>query len=225
MMQTQPTRTASTTTPSLVSDVMTRAVVVAHEGAPFKEVAASLIRNRISAVPVIDEQRRVIGVVSESDLLTRIAGDDGAAPWGYPRTHARSQQKVHALVAADLMTSPAVTVTDTASIADAARLAAQARVRRLPVLDRVGVLVGIVTRGDLLRVYLRSDSDIQRDLDTALRDVVPIDHPHIDATVAEGVITVEGPTESAALRDRILARVGAIPGAVDVLDHLRKETR
>lgn len=206
--------------PRIVADVMTTAVVAAHQNAVFKELALALTRNHVSAVPVIDEQRHVVGVVSESDLLIRIAGDDGSQPWGYPRSRDKVTQKEHALVATDLMTSPAVTTTATTSIADAARLAAQTKVRRLPVVDAEGVLVGIVTRNDLLRIYLRHDDDIRADLVAALDQAIPGGHQPLDVDVDEGVITVAGTVSDPSLRHGVLTAAASIPGVVDVIDRL-----
>ena len=109
---------------TLVGDVMTEEVVTAHEGAVFKEIVAALARNKIRAVPVIDDNRQVIGVVSASDLLHRVV----AGPGTRPRT-SRAPQSAHADTAAELMTTPAVTTRPHATIVEAAQRAAHARVR------------------------------------------------------------------------------------------------
>ncbi len=150
-----------------VAAVMTKAVIVAHEGDSFQDIARALIQNKISALPVVDRDRKVLGVISESDLLVRVAGDDGSEPWGQARTHEKVLEKAHGMTAAELMTSPAVTITANVSVAEAARTAATTRVRRLPVVDHDGSLIGIVSRGDFLRVYLRPDVDIRSDVEEA----------------------------------------------------------
>lgn len=204
----------------LVRDVMTRGTVAAHEEAVFKEIVDALSRNRISAVPVVDEGRKVIGVVSESDLLTRVVGETGTPPRGHRRTRADTRRKLQASTAKELMTSPAVTVTEDTTVAEAARIAARARVRRLPVVDRDGVLAGIVTRADLLRVFLRDDSDIRRDVEQLIRYGTELDPAAIDVDVEEGVVTLGGDVERKLQAVRLVAGIRAISGVVDVEDGL-----
>jgi len=163
---------------SSVADVMTPGVVAAHEGATFKQIVQSLARNRISSVPVIDDDRKVVGMVTESDLLAHMAkGHPSPVPskrrLGAGRDRRRKEE---AEIAADLMTSPAVTIPAEASVADAAKLAAKSKVHRLPVVDSAGVLVGIVSRGDLLKCLLRADDDIR----THIIDDVIIRHMALD---------------------------------------------
>jgi CBS domain-containing protein len=125
------------TTP--VAEVMVRGVVAAREQARFPDIVQALARNHVGAVPVLDERRRVVGVISASDLLAH----------SHPMRDATARE---------LMTTPAVVTTPDATVESAARLAAHKRVQRLPVVDADGVLVGIVARADLLRVFLRSDT-------------------------------------------------------------------
>jgi CBS domain-containing protein len=134
------------TTP--VSQVMVRGVVAAREQARFHDIVQALARNHVGAVPVLDEQRRVVGMISASDLLAH--------------TH-----PMLAETARELMTAPAVVTTPGATVESAARLAAHKRVQRLPVVDADGVLVGIVARADLLRVFLRSDAEPHEDQNPA----------------------------------------------------------
>ena len=126
------------TTP--VSAVMVRGVVAAREQARFQDIVQALARNHVGAVPVLDEQRRVVGMISASDLLA----------------HSRPMLTA---TARELMTAPAVVTTADATVESATRLAAHKRVQRLPVVDADGVLVGIVARADLLRVFLRGSSE------------------------------------------------------------------
>ena len=117
-----------------VGDVMSRAVVAAYPAAGIEDVAHALERNRIDAVPVIDDSRHVVGVVAVVDLLDR------AAPPG--------------ATARDLMTAPAVTATADTPVGHARALMAQLRIRSMPVVDRDGTLAGMVARSDLLPAYL-----------------------------------------------------------------------
>ena len=136
-------------TTATVGDVMHPGVVAAHEEAAFKQIADALVRNGVSAVPVIDDDRKVVGVVSESDLLARTS--DEAHP------------DLDDVTARELMTTPPVVTRRDVPVAEAAHLATQAGVRRLPVVDSDGVLVGIVTRADLLKGLLRSDEETAED--------------------------------------------------------------
>ena len=122
-----------------VKDVMTTAVVVVRRGATFKEMAAALRRYRVSALPVVDADGKVIGVVSEADMPLGVI--DGLA-----------RRKADGLTAGDLMTHPAVTVRPGDSVEHAARLMYSLRINRLPVVDAGGGLVGVISRTDLLDV-------------------------------------------------------------------------
>ncbi|MGW2370973.1 MULTISPECIES: CBS domain-containing protein [Kitasatospora] len=134
-----------TSTPSTVADVMTHAVVAVGRDADFREVAETLQRWRVSAVPVLTGDGRVIGVVSEADLLT--ARD-------------RDGERADALTAGRMMSVPAVTVRPGSPLNEAARAMARGHLKRLPVVDEEDYLVGIVSRGDLLKVYLGDDREL-----------------------------------------------------------------
>ncbi|MFL6162522.1 MAG: CBS domain-containing protein [Jatrophihabitantaceae bacterium] len=205
----------------VVAEVMSIGVVSAREGALFKEIAGALIRNRISAVPVVDADHRVIGVVSESDLLARVAGRIGVTPRGH-RLAGRGdfQRKVHGATARELMTAPAVTVTEHTPIVEAARIAAHNRVRRMPVVDELGKLVGIVTRGDLLRLFLRPDAEIEQEVKDYLRNVMTIDDTAVEATVGEGVVRLTGQLERSLQVRQLLEYVHGVCGVVEVVDQL-----
>jgi CBS domain-containing protein len=203
--------------PKFVADVMATSVVAAHEDAVFKEIVQALARNRVSALPVVDKDRHVLGVVSESDLLVRVSGR-----LRRPRGHLLSRRSdVHSkslgITARELMTSPAVTTTPGARIADAARHAGTARVRRMPVVDHAGRLVGIVSRTDLLRPFVRPDEEIRADVvENVLHGRYPLEVDRIEIGVAQGVVTVRGQVELRVLRETILEAIRAVSGVVDV---------
>jgi CBS-domain-containing membrane protein len=205
----------------LVGDVMTHGAIAAHEGALFKEIVDAITRNRISAVPVIDAERHVIGVVSESDLLTRIVGEQGSAPRGVHHSRRDTQRKLHGATARELMTTPAVTVKANTTVADAARIASRHKVRRLPVVDDAGILIGIVTRADMLAVFLRYDGDIREDVEKLIRYHTEFDRSSITVQVEEGIVTLSGELERALLAARLVYAVRAINGVIDVVDQLR----
>src|SRR4051794_7020216 len=144
--------------PTVVADVMALGVITVRSDTAFKDLVSALARGRVSSLPVVNSAHQVVGVVSEADLLAQVAGDLGRAPGVHRFAGPGDQHRLmHGSTARDLMTAPAVTVGMHTPIAEAVRLAAQAKVRRLPVVDQHGRLVGIVTRSDLLRPFLRSD--------------------------------------------------------------------
>ena len=149
---------------AIVKDVMSTHVVAVRKNASFKEMAARLHEQRVSAFPVLDDHDKVIGVVSEADLLTKEALE-GAMPGVFSgMLHHREQAKADGVTAADLMTTPAVTIGPDEPVTRAARLMYSRRVKRLPVTDADGRLVGIVTRSDVLSVFSRPDQDIRREI-------------------------------------------------------------
>ena len=209
--------------PKVVSDVMTVGVVSAHKQAGFKVIVASLVRNRISAVPVIDDDRKVIGVVSESDLLARVVAEpDHTSVIGNPRHGRRERpERTYGETASSLMTTPAVTTTPDCTIADAARLAAKARVRRLPVVDTDGVLLGIVTRADLLRVFLEDDAEIHAQiLDDIIVRQKALGPSDLKVFVNEGIVTLRGELANRQMVQQLLESVHAIPAVVAVKSRL-----
>lgn len=136
-----------------VADVMTRSVVSAYPDAPFNEIVHVMIERGITAMPVIDEDHHVMGLVSESDLLAREAFE--ARP---KRRRPRRRRDGRGMRAADLMTAPAVSVRPETTVVQAARLLDRRRIKRLPVVDDEGRLVGIVSRRDLLRVFALAEA-------------------------------------------------------------------
>jgi CBS domain-containing protein len=207
--------------PLTVSDVMSRAVVTAYPGAAFKEIARALDRNAINAVPVVDEEHRVIGVVTASDLLQRV-GHTRPVPRGHRLGgHAENSRKEHGTTAKELMTAPAITASPRTSIGDAARQLAKFRIRCMPVVDRDGVLIGMVARGDLIRLFLRSDEEIAGDV---VRDVIrssttPGRH-NVRVEVSEGVVTLSGRVDTALTAHSLAHKASRVSGVVDVRDHL-----
>lgn len=194
---------------TLVGDVMTEAVVAAHEGAVFKEIVDALARNRIRSVPVIDLERRVVGVVSASDLMNRVVAT--------PRPHGgRKAHKPLAATAAELMTKPAFTTRPHATIVEAAQHAARAGVRMLPVVDVNGILLGVVTQGDLLRVFLREDNEIRDEIERYAVQTMHLGSPQLSVAVCEGVVSLVGKLDRETQVAQLLNRVRAVPGVVDI---------
>ncbi|WP_418960906.1 CBS domain-containing protein [Streptomyces tritici] len=181
-----------------VGGLMTDNVLSAVPATSFREVAKMLAEHDISGVPVVDDDDHVVGVVSESDLLAR-----------------------HEPTVRDLMTTPAVTVHAEETVADAARLMVRRGVERLPVVDEEERLVGIVTRRDLLCVYLRPDAEIRRRIrEDVLSDVMELAADAVDVHVLDGVVTLGGRLRR---RSQALTLVGLaerVDGVVAVVDRL-----
>ena len=202
-----------------VRDVMTTTVVAVKRDATFKEMAATLRRYRVSALPVVDDAGHVIGVVSEADLLAKEALADPGAVAGL--LHHKDVRKAEGLTAGDLMTRPPVTASPGDPVEQAARMMHFMRVKRLPVIDSGGQLVGIVTRSDVLAVFDRPDQDIRKDIvDTILLREFRIDPRTFTVTVESGVVTMAGCPETAALGRALVRKARHAPGVVAVRDRL-----
>lgn len=179
-----------------VGNVMTSDVVRVEEATPFKQVAGLLAQHRISGLPVVDDDEKVVGVISESDLMARQAQGGRTAPRHrllLSPASRRTAAKAQALTAGQLMSTPPVTVHAHDSIASSARTMAEYRVERLPVLDEEDRLVGIVTRRDLLQVFLRPDTDIREEVvQEVIVNTLWLTPTAVDVRVQDGVVTLEG---------------------------------
>jgi CBS domain-containing protein len=210
---------------STVKDIMTKRVVAVHVDASFKEMASRLRQERVSAFPVIDDDGKVIGVVSEADLLPKETLDAGWAA-GIPEMtaqvlHPRDQEKAESVTAADLMTQPAVTAASGDTVEHAARVMYVNRVKRLPVVDAQGHLVGIVSRADVLSVFERLDVDIRKEItDEMILNELHTDPDRLTVTVNGGIVTLAGSPETAELGHAIVARTRHVQGVVAVRDRL-----
>jgi CBS-domain-containing membrane protein len=204
---------------AIVEDVMTRDVVSIDESATFRHIVDTLTSRRISAVPVVDADRRVVGIVSESDLLAKVVtgGDPQARIAGPWRTRSVTRRKSHADTASGLMTSPVVTTTPDTSVVEAARVSAAELVRRMPVVDESGRLVGIVTRSDLLSVFDRSDDDIRTHIiEDLLRGKFCINPQSVEVKVEQGVVALYGELETESLVRLVVKAARSTLGVVSV---------
>ena len=196
-----------------VKDVMTARVVAVREDATFKEMADILGTCRISAFPVIDHAGQVIGVVSEADLLVRLAGQDDLMQ---PSEHGKT-----AVVASALMTSPPVTVGPDQPVQQAARLMYDRRVKRLPVVNDAGRLVGIISRADVLSVFRRADEEIRCEAADQVILSRFLMHPDsMTVTVRDGILTISGRPETDDVGRDIVAALRHLEGVVAVRDRL-----
>ena len=209
---------------STVREVMTTRVIWVRKQASFREMAATLREHRVSAFPVLDEGGKVVGVVSEADLLTKQAldgGEDGMPGMITGLLRRKEQEKARGITASDLMTSPPVTVRPEDTVEHAARLMYTRRVKRLPVVDAAGRLVGIISRADVLSVFDRPDSEIRAEItNDVLRDEFLIDPKGFKVTVKDGVVTVQGRPGNAVVGHEVVRRVRHVQGVVAVRDRL-----
>ncbi len=205
----------------IVDDVMSTAVVDAATDTPYRAVVDLLMSRGVSAVPVVDRFRRVSGVVSEADLLRKVEyADDDRPPRFFEGRRRRTEHaKATARTAGDLMTSPAITVLTGTSVPAAARLMDAENVKRLPVIDDLGRIVGIVSRGDLLKVHLRPDDDVNADV----AEVLAVQQGPVSAQVAKGVVTLTGRLDRRSAADAVVRLTGQVPGVVDVVDQIDVE--
>jgi CBS domain-containing protein len=204
--------------PAVVKDVMSVHPVSVRASTPFKELAARLREFRVSAFPVLDDDGKVIGVVSEADMLLKEAMEDGRTVIGRA-LHRRELRKAAAVTAAGLMTSPAVTIAPEDTVEHAAQLMYAHGLKRLPVVDAAGHLAGIVSRTDVLAVFDRSDEDIRVEISS---QVIPrLSEPsYYWVVVKNGIVTMEGTPETVSIGHEVLARVRRVQGVVAVRDRL-----
>jgi len=210
-----------------VSDVMTTSVVTVDRITPYQEIDRLLTERKISGVPVLMMGRQVAGVVSEADLLA--AEDETARRARMANAIGRRwrlRKRPHtSLTAGALMTAPAITIGPGATIPAAARLMNTRHLRRLPVIDEDGKLVGIVSRRDLLSVFLRPDADIVHDARQVLGELPLADPKDVIVTVRHGVVSLTGtmrpePGQEQDLIPLVLRLIWDIDGVVDVVNKL-----
>jgi CBS domain-containing protein len=202
---------------SRVRDFMTTSVVTVDRTTPYKEIARLLAEHKVSGLPVLSLGRHVAGIVSEADLIAVRSGRTSGHGWPL---HWPSQRKPHhGLNAGELMTSPAVTIHPDATVASTARVMNTQQVRRLPVVDPDGKLIGIVSRRDLLKVFLRPDADIAGQVGEILTEILSLDPGEIKVSVRNGVVTLTMPPGVAQQTDLTLAErlIWDVDGVVDVM--------
>ncbi|MFL4903778.1 CBS domain-containing protein [Streptomyces sp. MMS24-I2-30] len=206
------------TVPATVREVMDVPAVSLRDDMPFRDIARLLAREQVGAAPVVDARDHVVGVVSESDLLAKVAFEAAGhrpGPIGRLRER-RLHEKARGETAAHLMTSPAITVLPDASVAEAAWLAALSRLKRLPVTDHDGRLVGVVRRNALLKALIRDDTAIREEIAARIAACCPpADRQTVQVTVHDGVVELTGRMPSATT-DRLVAEVENIADVVDV---------
>ncbi len=205
-----------------VRDVMTKRVVVVQQAAPFKEILRLLHDHRVSALPVLDEDGRAVGMVSEADLLLKEEFPP-SEPAPLLEFHHRRHDRARAAgtVAAEVMSAPVITVGPEASLGEAARIMHEHRIKRLPVVDENGRVLGIVSRRDLLRVFLRPDADIEAEVrDQIIDRVLWMDPSELRVAVTDGKVVLSGQMERRSLADILVEMVSGVEGVIAVESHL-----
>ncbi|ANW18503.1 CBS domain-containing protein [Streptomyces clavuligerus] len=186
-----------------VADLMTPVAVSVQRGTAFKEIARLLDEYGITAVPVVDEDERPVGVVSEADLLRR------------------QTSRTTAGTAEGLMTSPAIVAEPEWSVVRAARVMEEKRIKRLPVVDGEGRLTGVVSRSDLLRLFLRRDRAIQEEiLEDVLTQTLGLPPSALTVDVTDGRVTLSGTVERRGVRPVFVRLCESVEGVVEVVDRL-----
>ncbi|MFE3327054.1 CBS domain-containing protein [Streptomyces sp. NPDC059176] len=205
-----------------VEELMTRDVVRAPRDMPFKEIVKLLAENDVTAVPVVDERDRPLGVVSEADLLRKTS--DQADPSGLtpiPHLEAWERAKAEGARAEELMSAPAVCARPEWSVVEAARLMEVHDVKRLPVVDEADRLRGIVSRRDLLRIFLRRDEAVREEITgDVLRQTMGIDPSAVTVEVGEGQVRLGGTVEFRSLIPVIERLCRSVDGVVGVSERL-----
>ena len=207
-----------------VNEVMTTHVVAVTKDASFRDMAGLLRQHRVSAFPVVDADGKVIGVVSEADMLPKealLAAPGIRVPAGAPESRHNDFAKAAGITAASIMTGTPITITPDEPVTSAARLMYSCKVKSLPVVTEHGYLVGIISRADVLSVYGRPAAEIAREI---RQDVIMTgfrgDPGSFTVTVKEGIVTLAGRPETAQQGRDILAEAWHVEGVVSVRDRL-----
>ncbi|MEV5378280.1 CBS domain-containing protein [Streptomyces nondiastaticus] len=205
-----------------VDELMTKKVVSVGRETPFKEIVKELAQNDVTAVPVVDAGNRVVGVVSEGDLMCKSA--DQTDPFGrlpVPCLEAWERARAEGTRAEELMSAPAVCARPEWNVVEAARLMAVEGVKRLPVVDEADRLVGVVSRGDLLRVFLRDDRAIREEIvHDLLERTLELAPSAVAVDVSEGQVTLTGPVQDRGTIPVLVRLCRAVDGVVSVRERI-----
>ena len=202
-----------------VEDVMTRDVITVRPETSLKEVASILAGKGISGVPVVNEASGLVGVVSEGDILFKERPPSSRRrplAWLLDPYEMEGQLKLEARTAEEAMTSPAKTIAPDRVVGAAAAMMVEAGVNRLPVVDADGRLVGIVTRADLVRAFIRPDEAIEREIKQDLLQTLWIDPGHLSIAVENGDVRLGGKVDTRDQAELVTRLVQSIPGVVSV---------
>ncbi|MFD8410974.1 CBS domain-containing protein [Streptomyces sp. NPDC059650] len=212
-------------TPYTVADVMTTRVIAVTPSTGFKDIAAAIERWKVTALPVIEGEGRVVGVVSEADLLPKEEFHEHRPGMIEQMRRLGDTAKAGSTRAEDLMTTPAITIRPDATLPQAARLMADRHIKRLPVVDADGTLKGIVSRADLLKVFLRTDEDLTAEIrQSVVTRLFPLSHAAVKVTVSQGIATLAGQVKDRDLIPLAERLTHSVEGIVDVRCRLQAPT-
>jgi CBS domain-containing protein len=208
-----------------IKELMRENPIAVGPETPLRDVAIILTEGGFSGLPVIGERLEVLGVVSEADILVKEQGPanrrGGVFGWLLAE-EVPDTAKLAARTAVEAMTSPAITIGPEAQVSNAARLMTENGIKRLPVVDSHGTLIGIVTRADLVRAFARPDHEIEREIrEDVIRRILWIEAPNVVVRVERGEARLSGRLDrrtDAELLEQFVARV---PGVVSVHSTLR----
>ncbi len=206
-----------------VIDLMTAEVVTVHPDTPLKEAARRMVRSRVSGLPVTDEDGTLVGIISEGDFLHREVARER------PRRHGLLDALLggqHSLAEAELvgeaMTEMVVTIAPDATLAEAARVMANHDVKRLPVVDTEGQVLGVLSRADIVAAFTRPDEIIEDEIrEDVIRRVLFVDPDDLEVKVDDGVVTLDGELSTRTEARLLEELVRRLDGVVNVLNRVR----
>ena len=206
-----------------VRDLMTKNVFIIAPDTDFKAIARLLDDHQVNLLPVLDAEQRVVGVVSEADLLAKVEWQGKGRPGRIERWLLLEDdlRKAEGRLASEVMTRNVATIGPRATVSAAAHMMRVNHVKAVPVVDEEGRLVGILSRTDMLKSFTRDDDLIQAEVaGEVLRDALSIGPDSVGVAVKDGAVTLSGEVESLSLCEIITRRVGAVPGVVGVVNEI-----
>jgi CBS domain-containing protein len=204
-----------------VRDLMTTDVSTIGPGALVKDAAIEFVQRRISGMPVVGSDGQVLGVISETDILPKERGEQrgggGFMNWLVAPDDPWINRRFDAVIVEEAMSSPARTILPERPLAEAAKIMLDEDINRLPVVDPDGLLVGLISRGDLIRAFARPDEEIRREIqDDVIHGAMWIDPKALDVSVTSGIVTLKGEVSSESDAELLPTFARKVPGVVDV---------
>lgn len=213
-----------------VKQLMTKDPVTVGPDAPLKQVAELLVTHRISGLPVVGAAGEPLGVVSEADLIVKEAGQPETRGglgwrWLFPRQgDAEVKARLATHTAGAAMSSPAIAIHPETAVAEAARTMTENSVNRLPVVDGDGRVVGIVTRADLVRMFVRSDAELRREIEhDVIIGMLWMEPSRVSVQVTQGAVNLSGRVQTKLDGELLPRLVERVPGVVSVTSDLTWE--
>lgn len=202
-------------------DVMTAPVITVRPETPVREVSGLMLEHRISGLPVVDEDGKLVGIITESDLLQKASGPSPLQRLTFLKPEQAQELDEHlrryqAKIASEMMTRPVVTAEEDTPLRELARLMADRRINRIPIV-REGRVVGIVTRHDVLKAFARSDEVLQQVVRNLFEfDLAGVDAGRVEAQVRGGIVRITGWVKTRAEAEALTSVMRSIDGVVDV---------